>query len=259
MPQRPDAAFGKRVYNVLVTRLAVLLLLLTVATIAAADLRILCIGDSITHGRAGKPDDAKVPPTYSYRYPLWKKLIDAGVKFRFVGGHEGGFEGAPEYATYKGQTFPNVHEAYWGWTTAAVLGKLREHRDQVTADIAIILIGGNDDQKKNGFEPTIAAMRETIAFLRERNPRVKILLGRLFMEWEPNPELGERYAKLAKELSTKASPIVDVVTSKGWVSKPDEPNTATVDWVHPNPHGDELLAEAFFRAMQPWLSPKRRS
>ena len=61
--------------------------------------------------------------------------------------------------------------------------------------------------------------------------------------------MGERYGTLAQELTTAKSPVIDVLPPKGWVSKPDLPATATVDWVHPNAHGDELLAQNFFRAI----------
>lgn len=218
------------------------------AAFAADGMRIVCVGDSITHGRKGIPGDPKFPPTFSYRYPLWKKLIDAGIPATFVGQNEGGFEGSPEYATYKGKTFPNVHESWWGWTTDAVGKKIEAHAAKDRADVAIILLGTNDDPKKNGFEPTLEAMRRLISNLRKANPSVAILLARPCEEWEQ--ALGERYGKLALELTTAKSPVIDVLPPKGWVSKPDLPDTATVDWVHPNARGDELLAENFLKAIQ---------
>jgi hypothetical protein len=40
------------------------------------------------------------------------------------------------------------------------------------------------------------------------------------------------------------------------VSKPDNPGTCTVDWVHPNPIGDEKVATAFFGVIKPLMKAK---
>jgi len=71
-------------------RLLLLTLMLCFAVPVRAEepaaLRIVCLGDSITqrtgdHGGGG----VKWTPTFSYRYPLWKLLINAGFKVDFVG------------------------------------------------------------------------------------------------------------------------------------------------------------------------------
>src|SRR4051812_47069722 len=83
-------------------------------------LYILPLGDSFTQGRKGdgQPDtvscDAAVE---SYRYPLWKMLVDAGVDTQvdFVGSLVGGFEGDPPWPDYRGKRFDREHEGHWGW------------------------------------------------------------------------------------------------------------------------------------------------
>ncbi|MBE3123778.1 MAG: hypothetical protein IMZ65_03155, partial [Planctomycetes bacterium] len=84
--------------------------LIRAAETPPAPVRIVCIGDSITQGRKGAEGDPKNAPTYSYRYPLWKKLLDAGVNVDFVGTQKTGFEGSPAYAPYRGKEFDNEHE-----------------------------------------------------------------------------------------------------------------------------------------------------
>lgn len=69
------------------------------------------VGDSITQGGQ----------TPSYRHPFWKHLIDngltTGTDYTLVGSQTGFYQsqsgGIP--ATYRGQTFANVHEGHWGW------------------------------------------------------------------------------------------------------------------------------------------------
>ncbi|NQY33326.1 MAG: hypothetical protein HRT56_09185, partial [Coraliomargarita sp.] len=50
----------------------------------ANTLRIVCIGDSITQG--GKIDRDE----YTYRWPLFCKLVDVGIDFDFIGSHTAG-------------------------------------------------------------------------------------------------------------------------------------------------------------------------
>jgi acyl-CoA thioesterase I len=83
------------------------------------------LGNSIAQGGETHP---------SFRYQLWKKLIDAEVKFEFVGSLEtnwyrnapdteqGADVASPVYEDeYKGQTFTNRHEGHWGWNTSEIL------------------------------------------------------------------------------------------------------------------------------------------
>lgn len=221
------------------------------ATAAAADAtRIVCIGDSITQGRAQKGQRVA---TYSWRYPLWQACVDAGLAVEMVGSMTTGFEGSPDYAPHAGKAFSNVHEGRWGWKTRGVADKLAEIGPPWTADVGIIFLGTNDKIKEQGNEATLAAMRDIIAVLRARNPGVKVAIGCPFQEWAPFPELSAAYTALAAELSTEASPVIAVPTAEGWISKPDAAGTCTVDWVHPNPKGDAHIAARVFAAIRPWL------
>lgn len=235
-------------------RFAILAVIALGISLGAAEtpVRIVCVGDSITQGRQGKGEHK---PTWSYRYALWKMLIDAGHPADFVGSMTTGFEGSPVYEAYQGREFPNRHEGRWGWTTAKVAEALKESVAARTwqADIAIIMLGTNDKDTKTTLEPTVTAMRDIVASLRTNNPRMRIVIGQPFQEWEPFPAMGAAYAALAKELDSTASPVISVATSAGWVSKPDQPGATTVDWVHPNPDGDAKLATAFAAAIAPWI------
>jgi len=96
-------------------------------------------------------------------------------------------------------------------------------------------------------------MRAIVATLRGRNPAVKVVIGEPFQEWAPFPELAQAYGRLAQELTSATSPVRTVVTRTGWISDPAQPGSHTIDWVHPNPHGDAHLAQCFAAAMVAWL------
>ena len=70
---------------------------------------LVFIGDSITQGGAGQA---------SYRYPVFKHLVDRAASYTFAGSVTGAFAfqnvtgSTPDY---QGQSFSNVHEGHWGW------------------------------------------------------------------------------------------------------------------------------------------------
>src|SRR5258708_4630492 len=171
--------------------LAVLLLL----PVAAAPVRMVCIGDSITQGRKG---GGAAVPTQSYRYPLWKKLVDLGATVDFVGSMNGGFEGDPEWPDYKGKHFDLKHEGHWGWTTKGVREKMPEWLKGYTPDIALILLGTNDANPKLNMtlDDTAREIEQMIDLLRAKSPKVTVFLGGPFHEWKPFPDMRSRYESL---------------------------------------------------------------
>jgi len=222
------------------------------ATPHAAAVRLVCIGDSITQGRKG---GGETKPTFSYRYPLWKLLVDAGASVDFVGSLKVGFNGDPDWADYKGKPFDRDHEGHWGWTTRNMREKLPEWIQGYAPDMALILLGTNDRNKKVNMsvDDTKDEMQKIVEILRQKNPKVVVIIGQCYQEWEPFPALRAKMDELAKAISTEASPVVTVDHSQGWISKPDKAGTHTVDWVHPNESGDAKLAQNWFQAMKPFL------
>ena len=225
-----------------------------------APLRIVCLGDSITQGRGDHSGDgSKWTPTFSYRYPLWKLLIDAGVKTDFVGSLQTGFEGDPDWADYQGHAFDRDHEGHWGWSTVEVATKLPGWLAGYTPDVALVLLGGNDvtgespEDHRDSIERVRTAMTDIFATLRKKNPKVAIVLGQYYEEWAPFPAMRTVMTELANAQSTTESPIVVVDHSAGWISDPEQEDTCTVDWVHPNPAGDEKLARDWLAALRPFL------
>lgn len=213
--------------------------------------RIVCIGDSITQGRRGGGEHAM---TFSYRYPLWKMMVDAQAKVDFVGSLRGGFNGDADWQPYQGQEFDRDHEGHWGWRTQGIRERLEGWLEGYTPDIALILLGSNDRRGIDSGEKTIAdtadEMRRIIEILRADNPNVRVLIGHVFHAWDPFPEMNRAFAALAEEMTTEESSVSVVNHSEGWISHPERAGTHTVDWVHPNRRGDLFLAINWFEAIQ---------
>ncbi len=229
---------------------AIMIVFFAAGVPAAEPVRLVCIGDSITQGNNGTADRQR---TYSWRYPLWKRFVAAGQAVEMVGAMTDGFEGAPPYAPYQGVEFPNRHEGRWGWTAMGVRDEVRKNGPTWTADIAIILLGTNGNSEGKPIAETVTAISDLVGLLRARNAHVRVVIGQPFQPWKPFPELAGAYAALATTLNTATAPVIAVPTGDGWISDPKQPDTCTIDWVHPNVTGDDRLAERFFTALKPWL------
>ncbi len=211
-------------------------------------LRILALGDSITQGRAVARDNG--PATQSWRYPLWRELVKRGVAVEMVGGFHGGFEGDPEWPDVNGVPFDGDHESQWGHRLDEMTDILREHLDRVDFDVVLVLLGANDlgqGQPLSGLWPKWQVLMD---MLRAKNAAVKIAVGVYCAEWSSVPEYRRELTKRAPTWSTGASQVVAVDGCERWISDPNLPGTDTVDWVHPNPQGDEKLARAFLRGLE---------
>ena len=225
-----------------------LCLLAAVTSCTAGDkVNILCLGDSITQG--GKRDREE----YTYRWPLFCMLVDAGVKFDFIGSLDKGLhEEARWPAEYKGVPFDPDHEGVYGIKTARALERLPEaiKKWDAAPDIALIHLGTNDKGTGTNKEP----LRKIIELLREQNPEMVIILGHLNFNDSPGAfRIDAEISELKKEMSTDQSPILIAHHYQNWQENPKAPDADTFDWAHPNPQGQRKMAERWFEAMKPWL------
>lgn len=212
---------------------------------------ILCVGDSITQG--GKTDREE----WTYRLPLQRLLQTSGVKYDFVGTRTAGLHANavwPDVAP--GVPFDPNHEGYYGAKTQDVVTKvIAAWDDKAPVPDAVLIHLGTNDQGNKPHDVTVQKpLREFIAFLRTKNPRVVILLGHLNLnDSEGANAIRPLVEALATECSTPVSPVVTVHHYQGWIEKPDAPGSDTFDWVHPNPQGQAKMANVWFDALKPYL------
>ena len=227
----------------------VLLFLLTVFSYAQEKpIYILPLGDSITQGGKNGKDE------FTYRYPLFCKLKDAGVNFDFIGSLKTGLHKDAKWPDYKQWKFDHDHEGHYGWKTQRVLDKLpvwaKNYKN--APDIALIHLGTNDQSGKP-YESVAKPLEEIIQLLRGLNPKVVVFLGHLNFNGGSALKIREEVEKMAQRVNTKESPVITVHMYKGWQENPKKPNSDTFDWSHPNPQGQEKMAAKWFEAMQPYL------
>jgi lysophospholipase L1-like esterase len=214
-------------------------------------LRILCLGDSITqsafiHG--------------SYRYYLWKKMVDAGMSFDFVGSMKDVYsnEESAVPPDYKGRKFDADHEGHWGWTADQILGirnnllektgsgKLSAWLKGYTPDIVLLHLGHNDAGLGEPADQTKEELKKIISLLREDNSNVSILIAKVIptddVSWNRNlMALNDVIEEIAKEMTRKTSRIAVVDFTHDFYPEKD-----TFDGIHPNAVGAEKMAGKWF-------------
>ncbi len=228
--------------------------------------RIVMIGDSITQGGHGFK---------SYRYELWKKLIDAGLSFDFIGSQHQAKDDDPPlaaYADYQGHVFDTDHEGYWGRRADQVANKSFDF--SATADIALIHLGTNDGiqytdrsvpdpddpsqtkifpgDKSETAQSTATDVARLIDRLRAHNPSVTILLAKIIptrptmidSEWWDGYRA--ELDSLAAAKNTAASPVVIVDQADGFDANADLQG----DGVHPNERGEARMAKVWCLAIK---------
>jgi lysophospholipase L1-like esterase len=204
---------------------AVLATILTERAWAGPDYgNIVLIGDSITQASSTQ---------LSYRYRLWKRLIDDGATFNFVGSLNVNLSGNPVWPAYAGRSFDRDHEGHWGWRTDQILGQLSGWLAGYTPNIALIHLGTNDVVQSQSASSTIGELGQIIDRLRADNPRVKILLARIL------PTSGG--AAVNARINELNALITGLVSSKNTALSPIR--LVDQNSVHPNATGEEKMAQ----------------
>ena len=160
----------------------------------------------------------------------------------------------------EGVMFDPDHEGYYGAKTKDALAKvMAAWNDQASPPDFVLIHLGTNDQGNTPHEETVQKpLREFVAFLRTKNPRVVVLLGHLnFNDSKGANSIRPLVEALASELNTPESPVATVHPYKGWFEMPDKPQSDTFDWAHPNPQGQMKMAKAWFEAMRPTLEKSR--
>jgi len=233
-------------------RLVLLVLLLTCSSaLCGYQIKILPLGDSITHANSSY---------YSYRYNLWKKLIDHDINFDFIGSMDTNFGGNPDWPEYKGLSFDSDHEGHYGWraeellygrATAPELGDLTDWLEVYTPDIVLLHIGTNDIGAGQSHISTSNEIKQIIDTIRLKNPDVTVLLAKIIpRSWTYNDIIAfnEYIEPIAQDKSLPRSPVIVVDQWTGFDYEED-----TYDNTHPDASGEEKMAEKWFQAILPCL------
>ena len=218
---------------------------------------ILPLGDSITHAEINRA---------SYRYFLWKKLIDAGIEFDFVGSMNTQLDtyskGDTPQPDYQGQSFDKDHEGHFAWEVNHIWGgrnpnnntgsgSLDQWMEAYDFDIALLHLGTNDAFMGQNNHQTIFEIKAIIEKLRLDNPNVVTLLARVIptakgqREAAAVEQLASLIPSIIDEMNTEESPVILVDMFEGFDVK-----ALTYDGVHPNEQGEQEMANRWFDAIK---------
>ena len=206
--------------------------------------RIMPLGDSITQG--SRPYD-------SYRRPLWHLLQNNGfTNVDFVGSMSRNSQFDPP-----NPDFDSNHEGHSGWRADELAGQIITWATAAQPDIVLLHAGSNDVFQWFSDESTIADLSLIIDRLRQVNPNVKILLAQIIPHNRANTPFGVEnlnamIANLAVTKNTAQSPVIVVDQYTGFNVATD-----TYDNVHPNVSGEQKLAQKWFQALMPLLTPQQ--
>ena len=225
------------------------LLAASFASSAAAEkpLQIVLLGDALTEGE---------PSQRSFRYYLWRHLVDANLRFDFVGTRHGQVPPASGWPVHRGRLFDPDHEGHEGWRIDHIINGKEEGRgdlttwlDAYTPDVAVVLLGTHDALEGQPTEWAEREVRRVIETLRRDNERMAILLV------APPPtreaenvlvaELSPAYEALAEQETTELSPIVFVDLYRGF----DADLWLLPDGVLPSERGEQYMADRVAAAL----------
>lgn len=246
----------------IVSHLLLFLLLLSLTSCQPKMLNVLCLGDSITQGKAEHDSISEL----SYRFWLWEKLDSAGYKVDMLGTNNIWHNESRlkrvnlPISNYTGHTFDAEHEGYYGIKTAETLHGGFKHdsvkyeplkqrlQNLKKPDVAFIHIGTNDGQGDSLI--TITALKEIVEQIYFKNPKVNIFLAKLNTPWVRfvNHAVEPLVVEMRKTYPKININFVDMAA--GWVNCPDAPSTMTYDWTHPNVLGQKIMANNWYKAFK---------
>ena len=207
------------------------------------ELSILPLGDSRVEGAR---------PVYeSYRYELWKNLVEGNYDIDFVGPERDD----ASYPEFMGLRFDEDHAGIGGDRTTDVLRRLEEVLENVPEPPQVVLlgIGGNDLLGGSTVGAVIDNINQIIDRLQQENPSVLILVEQIapgrsnFMNTQSEADFREFQQDIASLVVSQTegdSRVVAVDMYSDWR------DAYLADVVHYNEAGAREVADRYFAVLQ---------
>jgi hypothetical protein len=151
--------------------------------------------------------------------------------------------------------FDHDHEGHWGWRADEILAELPGWLTGYTPDVALIHLGSNDAIQGNSVNSTLNELEAIVGVLRNDNPQITIFLAQILPlgNTEANTKIegiNQGLMFLAANLDQAQSRIILVDQNTGWSI-----SDFTYDGVHPNPAGEERMAQRWYDAFDAFFTP----
>ena len=214
------------------------------ATTSETAYTLLIVGDSRAAGNT--------PLFESYRYPLWKKLVEADYAIDFIG---------PviddcAYPSINGQLFDPDHGAIGGAHTTDIIHRLEQGIYPTDADFLLLGIGGNDLLGGDTVATTIENVNCILTTFIAYNPEIVILVEQIapgttaMMTPERKTVLqrfNEQLTVLTKDHTSKNHQVFTVNMYREWQ------DIYLTDDIHYNDAGAKEVAQRYFEALHSFL------
>jgi hypothetical protein len=190
----------------------------------------------------------------SYRYELWKDLVDGGFEFDFVGNNEDLWQ----YASYKNYCFDNEHEGRGGWTASKINESIESWLTAV-GDVDIVLFsspGGNDALSGADFDEILININSIVDKIQAHNSNITIIIEQLapgktsFMTEEYALLFAQMKTAIVQIASSKTTAISEVVVVDMGTGFTDG---MLADDIHYNQAGAAFIAERYYNKLVQFL------
>lgn len=191
------------------------------------------------------------PEYESFRYELWKDLIDNNWSFDFIGTQSDD----ASYAPFDNNIFDIDHEGRGGWTSGQILDELNSWLSETgTPDIVLLSSpGGNDALEGLPYEDAVENINSIIDILQTNNPNVTIVIEQMapgrtdIMTAELTSfldQMQQEVLNISTNQSTSTSQVIAVDMFTGF------DDSFLADDVHYNESGAEFIATQYYNALE---------
>ena len=196
------------------------------------------------------------PAFESYRYELWKLLVDGGWDFDYIGTNNDDSALYPEHA---GKRFDPDHEGYGGFTSSQLLNGIEGWLLRAGAPNIVLFSspGGNDALLGLPIADAIDNINAIIDAIQDVNPNVTIIIEQMApaLSSEMTPELTAYFQQMQQQVITIAN---NQTTNTSTVLTVDMFSDFTdiylADDVHYNEVGAKFIAARYYSVLEEVLN-----
>lgn len=191
------------------------------------------------------------PEYESFRYELWKDLIDNNWTFDFIGTQSDN----ASYPSYGNKIFDVDHEGRGGWTSGQILDELNSWLSETGSPDIVLLSspGGNDGLQGLPYEDAVENINSIIDILQTNNPNVTIVIEQMapgrtdIMTSELTSfldQMQQEVLNISTNQSTSTSQVIAVDMFTGF------DDSLLADDVHYNESGAEFIATRYYNVLE---------